>query len=85
MGQYHEDDPVGSVVRIADALKLQEFQRTWKYHDPLQPEQLSHAGRTAKVKSVGYYHGGDVLYTLRGIPGIWHEQCLEPVRSEHAT
>jgi hypothetical protein len=25
---------------------------------------------------VGFYHGGDVLYTLDGIPGLWHEQCL---------
>jgi hypothetical protein len=28
------------------------------------------------VAAIGYYHGGDVLYTLNDIPGIWHEQCL---------
>jgi hypothetical protein len=27
--------------------------------------------------AAGYYHGGDVLYTLTGVRGIWHEQCLE--------
>jgi hypothetical protein len=32
-------------------------------------------GRAAKVKSIGYYHGGDVLYQLEGVPGIWQEQC----------
>jgi hypothetical protein len=26
--------------------------------------------------SVGFYHGGDVLYVLEGIPGVWHESCL---------
>ena len=25
---------------------------------------------------VGYYHGGDVLYELEGVPGVWHEVCL---------
>jgi hypothetical protein len=43
---------------------------------PLQPEQLAHAGAIAEVEEVGFYHGGDVLYNLKNIPGIWHEQCL---------
>ena len=51
--------------------------RTWKLHDKLRPEQLEFAGRTGKIKSVGFYHGGDELYQVEGIPGIWHEQCLE--------
>ena len=25
---------------------------------------------------VAFYHGGDPLYKLAGIPGLWHEQCL---------
>jgi hypothetical protein len=32
------------------------------------------------VTSVRYYHGGDVLYELEGIPGIWHEACLTSPR-----
>jgi hypothetical protein len=26
------------------------------------------------------HHGGDELYKLKGVPGIWHEQCLEEAR-----
>ena len=28
------------------------------------------------VSSVGFYHGGDELYVIEGIPGVWHEVCL---------
>jgi hypothetical protein len=76
MAAYKEDFSVGSKVRISDALRLQEFERTWKYHHKLNPEQLAYAGTTAEVEKVSFYHGGDVLYELRSIPGIWHEQCL---------
>jgi len=37
---------------------------------------MAFAGSEAKVLTVGFYHGGDVLYTLKGVPGIWHELCL---------
>jgi RHS repeat-associated protein len=78
MPLYKEDFPVGSRVRIADATQLQEFRRTWQYHHKLRSEQLAYAGRIVEVEKVSFYHGGDVLYELRGIPGIWHEQCLRP-------
>jgi len=42
------------------------------------PEQLNYAGHVAEVEQVSFYHGGDVLYKLRGVSGIWHEQCLSP-------
>ena len=29
------------------------------------------------VTNVGFSHGGDVLYKLQRLPGIWHEECLE--------
>jgi hypothetical protein len=45
----------------------------------LEPEQLRFADKIAKVKSVGFYHGGDELYELKGVPGMWHEQCLRAV------
>lgn len=76
MALYKEDFPIGSKVRIAGRSKLEEFARSWRYHNKLQPEQLAHADVVAEVEKVGFYHGGDVLYELRGVPGIWHEQCL---------
>jgi hypothetical protein len=41
---------------------------------------LKFADKIAKVKSVGFYHGGDELYELKGVPGTWHEQCLRAVK-----
>jgi len=66
------------MVRIADRQRLQEFMKTWTYHHKLNPEQLTQAGEVAQVQKVGFFHGGDVLYELRGLSGIWHEACLEP-------
>ena len=76
MALYKEDFPVGTKVRIVEKEKLQEFLRTWQYHHKLGREQLDYAGRIAEVEKVSFYHGGDVLYELRGVSGIWHEQCL---------
>ena len=71
-----EKFPVGSKVPIADTPLLLEFQRTWKYHHKLAPEQLAYACNTAVVEKVGFFHGGDVLYEPKGVPGVWHEQVL---------
>ncbi|HMD85398.1 MAG TPA: hypothetical protein VKO18_11950 [Terriglobia bacterium] len=68
--------PKGTKVRIADRVFLEQFAATWKYHHKLQPEQTAYADRIAEVEKVGYYHGGDVLYWLVDIPGVWHETCL---------
>jgi len=76
MEPYKEAFSAGSQVRVGDRPELEEFLRTWKFHNPLKPEQLAFAGRTAKVANVGFYHGGDPLYVLEGIPGVWHEECL---------
>ena len=78
MAPHKQEFLVGSRVRIRHANVLQEFQRTWKAHNKLQPEQLGHAGRLTEVAEIVLCHGGDVLYELAGVPGIWHEQCLEP-------
>lgn len=75
-GAYNIEFAVGSRVKIADRQTLEEFMRTWKYHNKLQPEQIDYHDRVAKVEDAGAYHGGDELYRLEGIPGIWHEQCL---------
>jgi len=76
-GPYKEEYPVGSHVKIAERDVLEDFMRTWKFHNKLQASQLEYAGRIGAIKSVGFYHGGDELYQIEGVPGIWHECCLE--------
>ena len=77
-GPYEAEYPEGSSVSIVPRDALETFMREWRWHNRLQPEQLNYAGRVAKVKSIGFYHGGDELYTLEDVPGVWHEQCLMP-------
>jgi len=67
---------VGSTVRVQSLDALDAFRSSWKFHHPLTDEQLAFADQSAMVATIGYYHGGDVLYTLKDLPGIWHEQCL---------
>jgi hypothetical protein len=67
---------VGDEVRIADRAFLESFMEAGQYHNELEPEQLEYAARTAKVKEVSFFHGGDEIYTLQGVPGVWHEECL---------
>ena len=73
---YKPTFPEGAMGRIADRAFLENFLATWKYHHKLQAEQLAYANREAAVERIGYYHGGDQLYNLVGIPCIWHEGCL---------
>lgn len=76
---YKAAYPKGTRVRIADRAFLEDFKATWKYHHKLQQEQLTYAGCQMTVLGVAYYHGGDALYALEGIPEYyWHEQCLRP-------
>ena len=82
-GPYSERYPVGSPVKIARLEELEEFMRTYKYHHALVPEQLRYAGMLTIVRSVEYYHGGDVIYTLEGTEKFaWLEPCL---RDAYAT
>lgn len=81
-GMYNAEYPVGTQVNILQRDKLLIFQAEWKWHNPLTTEQLKYAGMTAQVKTFNYYHGGDELYTLMDIPGIWHEECLEPTNAQ---
>jgi len=77
-GPYEAEYPEGSIVRVVSRDALEAFMRKWKWHNRLQSEQLNYADARAKVKAVGFYHGGDELYTLEDVPGVWHEQCLLP-------
>jgi hypothetical protein len=78
---YKAAFPEGTKVRVADRAFLERFMSEWKYHHKLQPEQLAYADREAKVRAVGFYHGGDPVYTLQDVPGLWLEQCLRTASS----
>ena len=73
---YKEAFPKGTRIRIADRHFLELFVREWKYHHKLRPEQLDYADHETTVKQVAFYHGGDPVYDLEGIPGLWLEPCL---------
>jgi hypothetical protein len=75
-GPYNADYRPGSMVRVVERAVLEEFQRDWRRHNPLHDEQLEFGGRTARVREVWFYHRGDELYHLEGLPGVWHEECL---------
>jgi hypothetical protein len=73
---YKEDFPVGSKVRIASREFLGNFERSWKYRQPLESSRLHHASEVATVSAAGFYHEGNVLYQLRDMPGSTrHEAC----------
>ncbi len=77
---YKAEYPAGTMVRIAPVETLLQFARPqWMFHHPVEELLLSFSGKQAMVLKVGFYHGGDELYELDGIPGIWHEKCLENV------
>jgi hypothetical protein len=76
-GPYNAEFPAGTWVRVVDRPALEIFMIEWKWHHPLESSQLQFAGQRTQVESVHAYHGGDELYELKGIPGIWHEACLE--------
>jgi hypothetical protein len=83
MGEpYKAIFPKGAMVRVISRAALEKFAQDWKYHHKLVPEQMEFAGAIATVEKVGFYHGGDQLYELENVPGIWNEPCLEPVSQE---
>jgi hypothetical protein len=79
MPAYIERFPSGSEVQVADVATLEAFRANWRLHNPLAAEQLPWASHRAVVADVGFYHGGDPLYVLRDVPGVWHEQCLTAI------
>ncbi len=80
---YREKFSLGRKVKIADLPTLEEFSRTWRYHNKLVKEQLPYHDQVAMVVRIGAYHGGDMLYQLSGVPGIWHECCLRHYDDAH--
>lgn len=78
MPDYHARYPAGTWVRIVPRHDLETFARAWFSRHDFQPEQLAYAGRLAQVRDVPCYYAGDALYHCNGIPGMWHEDCLQP-------
>lgn len=73
---YLAQFPLGTRVRAADREDSSAFNENGVSITRFKPT-TSHAGSHAVVSDVGFYHGGDVLYTLENVPGVWHERCLE--------
>ena len=78
ISEQHELQARAAADRIATRPALDSFFSSWRFHHKLQPEQLDYADQVVEVESVTFCHGGDELYKLKGVPGLWHEQCLEP-------
>jgi hypothetical protein len=78
---YKEAFPIGTSVCIADRRMLDDFRASWKYHHKLNEEQLEYADRVTTVADVGFYHGGDPVYSLTDVPGQWLEPCLRAAQS----
>ena len=72
---YKEAFQKGSRVQISDRPLLENFMTTWKYRHKLRPEQFEYADQLATIEDPAFYHGGDPLHKLAGIPGLWLEQC----------
>jgi hypothetical protein len=78
MPACHSAFLAGENVKIKPFAFLRQFARPeCPYHNPLEPEFLEFAGQVVTITGVSYYHGGDILYRLRGFPGYWHEACVE--------
>jgi hypothetical protein len=78
-GPYVARYPVGSLVTVVPLPDLTKFMETWTFHHKPVPEQLRFAGMTLRVKSVGFYHGGDPVYSLEHADSfLWLEPCLRP-------
>jgi len=49
MPDYHSAFDGGEYVRIVEVEALRRFQQSWKWHNPLQEEQLAYAGKDAAL------------------------------------
>jgi hypothetical protein len=77
MPAYNARFARGTRVRVKARPAPDEFAKGWNWHHPLEHGQFAAAGKEFEIQSAVYYHGGDVLYVLSGVAGIWHEACLE--------
>ena len=74
----------GERVRIKPASFLRTYlPPEWQWHHPLSSEQIGFAGEEASIIEVSFYHCGNVLFRLQGVPGYWHEACVEDCLFAH--
>jgi hypothetical protein len=73
-----KDIHVGSRVRIAEGAILNAALR-WPPDLRPEPGQMLWAGRRASVTA--YRRGSEdrSLYTLKGAPGLWSEEWIDPI------
>jgi hypothetical protein len=69
---------VGSRVRIADGTILDAALRRSVEHRP-EPGQMVWAGRNASVTGYRRGAGNRSLYALKGAPGLWPEEWIDPI------
>jgi hypothetical protein len=79
MSKYYGLDKfqAGDRVRIKSLEILQEF-TLHPVYQPLQESQFKYADKLAVIAESSMYHGGNILYQLKGVPGIWHQDLLLP-------
>lgn len=75
-GPYNPSFPVGAIVRIADRSVLEKFHADGKRRHRLQSGQIEYAGEVARVEEVDFCYGGERLYSLEGVPGLWDGDLL---------
>ena len=76
---YQAKYPQGSRAKVVSFGELEAFRTRWLGHHPLTESQLEWADQDVTIIEVGFYHGGDPLYVVRGArgeSGYWHEPCL---------
>ena len=69
---------VGSRVRIADGAILNAALR-WRADLRPEPGQMVWAGRKASVTGYRRSSEGRSLYALKGAPGLWLEEWIDPI------
>ena len=69
---------VGTIVRIVERPALEASLRSPDPRARPEPEQFEGAGRSTRVVSV-QLGGGEPLYRLDGLPGLWRADWLRPI------
>jgi hypothetical protein len=79
MKPYHERFQLARLFVLLSVLTWTDSDANGNFITSSKQSSSLAAGCTARVRDVGFYHGGDALYHLEGVPGTWHEACLHAV------
>ena len=58
MAPYTAKYAIGSIIRIAPRVELERFLDTWRFHNPLRPEQLRYADEVHRIIDVSFIMEG---------------------------